>query len=458
MLKTEIAQLKEHLEAARSSGQRSSDLERILEEKEAETIQIKDQLDKRQSRLNALMEEINSKQETIDELKRVNATQLEDQNKLEQQIIEVGNSLMDYTTQIERLQAVLASRDDMINQLNSQLKERGEQGDKVTELEEAVLKAVERVKALKEELKQTQGERDAAIAKTSAEKEHDVENLTAELRDLRDDNETLKAENETLLAEVERTSRNSEQISKEIESLKKTLQTSEEELKVKSAELKVQVERVTEIESERDQVREELINLRVSELREAKDQLSTVEAKLREKDIIFQEKEDEITRLKAKLTSEEDRIQDFRQKLTKIEKERDEIEGLIPDHKAMQSELNRVVKSLGESREKIQELDGLLSERKTQIGMLEEEVNELSSREERFEDILDDLKRYLSENPKYQILFVLSDLKTTGTNELSKAIGRPIAVTRALVKGLEGEGWVSVEGEKVTIEKDFLDV
>ncbi|MFW9915030.1 MAG: hypothetical protein ACFFGZ_05405 [Candidatus Thorarchaeota archaeon] len=450
-LQAEMEAMKERLEEAQSAAQIAADAERILEEKDAQLIQLQDQIDKNKIRVTEYLQEINSKQETIDDLNRAIATHQDDKVKLEAEIMKIGNTMMDYTTQVERLQAVLSSRDTEIERLGELAKTHEEKAKKVPELEEAILKAAERINSLKTELKTAQEQ-------GSAQMEADVQTLTANLGDLKDENESLQAENETLLAEVERTSRHAEEVGKEIEAIRKQLREVEESLKVRNAEFRVQETRIAEIEKDRDQAREELIAIRGGELRELKNKLSSMETSLREKDIELEEKNDEITRFETKISTSEGRLQDLRQRISELEKERDELEGLIPDQKGIQTELNRVVKSLAESRAKTEELEGLLGEKATQVESLESEIEEMTEREERLEDILEDLKRYLSENPKYQILFILSDLKSTGVIELSKAIGRPVAVARQHIKNLESEGWVSTEEDRVNLEKRFLDI
>ncbi|MHA2494644.1 MAG: hypothetical protein ACXAEI_04085 [Candidatus Hodarchaeales archaeon] len=471
-LQAEMEAMKERLEEAQSAAQISADAERILEEKDSQLIQLQEQftksksaleektaeinlfqeqIDKNKIRVTEYLQEINSKQESIDDLNRAIATHQDDKVKLEAEIMKIGNTMMDYTTQVERLQAVLSSRDSEIERLGGLAKAQEEKAKKVPELEEAILKAAERINSLKADLKTAQEQ-------GSAQMEADVQTLTANMGDLKDENESLQAENETLLAEVERTSRHAEEVGKEIEAIRKQVREAEESLKVRSAEFRVQETRIGEIENDRDKAREELIAIRGGELRELKNKLSSMETSLREKDIELEEKNDEIKRSETKVSANKERLQDLRQRISELEKERDELEGLIPDKKGIQNELNRVVKSLGESRTKTEELKGMLGEKTTQVESLESEIEELTDREERLEDILEDLKRYLSENPKYQILFILSDLKTTGVIELSKAIGRPVAVARQHIKNLESEGWVSTEEDKVNLEKAFLDI
>lgn len=468
-LQEEMESLKAKLEAAQSSTQQSVDLERVLEEKDSEIIQLQGQIEQSQKeksaeiaqlqdlvkrskiRVNEYLEEINTKQANIDDLNRTIATNQDDRAKLEGEIMKIGNTMMDYTTQVERLQAVLSSRDTEIENQADLLKQREDKSKRVAELEEAIVKAAERISGLKSELK-------AAQEQSTAQMEEDVQTLTSDLGDLKDENESLQAENETLLAEVERTSRHAEEVAKESEELRKNLRELEENSKVSEADLRVQENRLGEIEAERDQAREELLNLRGGELRELKNSLSSLETKFREKNLELEEGKDEIARFQSQLSSNDERIQDLRQRIKDSETERDELESLIPDQKGLQNELNRVVKSLSEARAKIDEFEGVLSERSNQISSLKAELEESSGREEQLEDVLEDMKRYLSENPKYQILFILSDLKTTGVVELSKAIGRPVAVARQLIKSLDSEGWVSVDGEKVILEKSFLDL
>ena len=186
-LKTEIDGLQEKLEAAESTSRRATDLERILEEKESEIIQFQDQIASKSSRVNAMIEEINAKQEIIDDLNRSISSQQEDRKKLEEEIMKIGNTMMDYTAQVERLQAVLSSRDEEIEKLTKELKDRKDQSKELVEHKEAIKKAKERIKALKTDVKQTQKQRDEAIAEASETKEHDVQAITTELREIKDE-------------------------------------------------------------------------------------------------------------------------------------------------------------------------------------------------------------------------------------------------------------------------------
>ncbi|MFX0123188.1 MAG: hypothetical protein ACFFAE_06080 [Candidatus Hodarchaeota archaeon] len=378
-LKEENRALTEKLGQVNTLEAKIDDLQILLDEKETEIAQLRDQSGIASGKVTSQIEDLNRLQGTLDEAQREAKQAIQDREKIEAEFETVGNALMSARLEIEQLQQVLGNKDQEIDNLAS---EKNIQIENLkSEVQILSSHSEENVK-LKETVNRLQQDIDNLKDKHRVQLEEQKENnkqLTLQIHDLninvnqlQEKVSKLEQENEDLLLDSGETSREAIAIREKLNENQKILEQKEDE----NRELLLRVERG---EKEAEQFSEQLTNLK-QEHKQVKQNFEMLTLEITTQKQELSEKSTEIEELQEKLEraqeiaetalntqrSLESQIKDFE---TELRGKDERIQGIELDR----NELRETLANLKIEHEKQK---SLITDLKTQLGTKNRELEE----------------------------------------------------------------------------------
>lgn len=285
--------------------------------------------------------------------------------------------------QIHELTLKISLLNDEVADLNDALKVTRE---KLKDSRNECEKQAEKVDRLNSEIKRLEDERNSSIGADEAlrEKSEQAERFKAELDELNEREEELKAEAEKLRSEKESIKSEKEELERELAEVnsKAEKQANELEEKVKNLESEK-----GDLESEKEDLESEIEKLK-AELEAAMSGSSEAEElhkTLEEKENKIKKAEDRIRDLEEKLSEERN---NSAEQLNKINEQIEEIRELKEKASQLNESLESIEKLRAEASEEIENLNGVISGKDSEISELKINEENLNSKIEELEDKL----------------------------------------------------------------------
>lgn len=367
--------------------------------------------------------------------------------------------------QIHELTLKISSLNDEVADLNDALKVTRE---KLKDSRNECEKQAEKVDRLNSEIKRLDDERNSRIGADEAlrEKSEQAERFKAELEELNEREEELKAEAEKLRSEKEDIKSEKEELERKLAEVnsKAEKQANELEEKVKAIESEKE-----DLESEKEDLESEIEKLKV-ELEAAMSGSSEAE----ELHKALEEKEDKIKKAEDRIRDLEEKLSEERnnsaEQLNKINEQLEEIRELEEKASQLNESLESIEKLRAEASEEIENLNGVISGKDSEIIELKineenlnskieeledklnnnEQVANLSKEVERLEDTVDELRSTVEE--KEQKINSMVD-HIGGGVEVIDSIKENNNTLVAVNKGLQ-EKIENLEGENGVLQSD----
>ncbi|UCG03946.1 MAG: hypothetical protein JSW11_08155 [Candidatus Heimdallarchaeota archaeon] len=301
-------------------------------------------------------------------------------------------------------------------------------------------------------------------------REKESEQLSEQLNNLKQEYKQVKQNFEMLTLEITTQKQELSEKTVEIEELQEKVDNSQDlaetaltsqrllKTKVKDLEtdLKGKNERIQGIESDRNELRESLANMKIehekqkSLITDLKTQLGTKSRELEEgqKDLeLLRQRQEEITQ----------QADDSRSKQAEIARERDKYEGTIKD---LQAQLKDTKSEKERLDKKSKEIQAEMTEKDGEIQSLSKTIKQLENKSTNLMAAVETLRINLAKNPKYAILFVLQDIQQATLKELAKTVAIQNVFASRLLKELENEGWITFNETtgQVTLKKALLEI
>lgn len=485
-------------------------LDEELEEKTNKIAELEQALSLQSSRLEEKMEEDNVSQSLVDEMRREITALNINKAKLDEELIKIGEELIQSRAEIENLQSAIAERDNQNQALLAQLNEMKVVKDENSELRDMIIKAADKVESIQTtlqeekekatELVQTLGEErerhEQTLSRLKSEYDEKIttlqENFESEKAKMRNELANseefqgkiaqITQERDAARAELSQTKENLNQTQQNLENeLNKTrteLQKTQEELKKAEEDLETYIlDNEDTLRSSQaykkslDEMKEraEKLTQDLQKKEEELNELKTVKQDLEEKQL-------EIESLRKQNNEFNEALQRTKQKLLDIQSDSDsgkvryeelrtETEHLrqnIEKLRETETDLRKEIVTLNSTKDDLSTQLTEKDKRHTELEHSNEELNKrLANTEEmmnKYRAAVDTLKRSLEENMKYRVLFLLQELKTATADELSKIMAIKPTAIMALARTLEEEDWVDIKGEKLELKKTFIDI
>ncbi|NHJ01055.1 MAG: hypothetical protein EAX86_02885 [Candidatus Heimdallarchaeota archaeon] len=280
--------------------------------------------------------------------------------------------------------------------------------------------------------------------------------IQKEIEDFKRELSRIKQQNSDLSAEIEKLSLQQKEHEEISENLKREKRSIQMQLEDKTKSLMGKDERITSLEEDRNQLRDELANLNISFekqksiITDFENQLQLKNRELEEsrKDLeLFRQRQTEI----AKEATESIAFQ------SQIERERDDFATQI---QSLQSHLDNSNAENKRLEKRLKEVETALNDKNNVMNLLEKEKMRLESKSENLQSAVETLKINLAKNPKYALLFVLQEVQQASITELAKSVAIQLVFAARLVKELEEEGWLTFDEDtgKVTLTKVLIEI
>lgn len=424
-----------------------------LEELQTNIITIRDkyeaQLTNLTERVTEYMGELNKVQESEDELKRSNV-------KLRDELENVGSEIMKQQLEMDSYKTTLAERDNQLDELKSASRERDMLKDKIVK---AATK-LDQITKENQELKKREIALKELASQVNPEIETEMAILKENIANLESKTSKIEEENTLLIEEQADTAR-------DILKYKKLVSEKEKQLKDIASSQKIgeEAQAIIDSQKEKNLIQEKSIgDLRI-ENREILNKLESVKSELNSK-VMNQELELKQSKKwlddeRKKVSENVKTISELRLKLDQLSHHEADLESLKSSSQSkidsLNNQISNIEKQLKESDSKIEEQKMKLDLSQKEIASFEKRLTRSKDKVEQYKENITQMKTYLEESPKYQVLFVISDLKKVKIEELQKALAlSPAAVSRT-IKTLESEGWIEIDDNNVITQlKDFL--
>ena len=430
-LQKEIEILREKTSSVNNLEMKIDDLKILLEEKETEIDQLKNQTGATSDKFQDQLQDLNKLQEQHDEAQREKIQYKKEKEKIEADYEVIGNTLMTTRLEIEELQTVIGTKDIEIENLNSEIQVLSTQSKENTKLKDEKEKLTDMVesltKKLEEEINTIKNESALKISNLDQEKV----SLNTELREtnnkqkkLEERISVLEQENEDLLIDSGETSEEALGVRKRLEEMedllnKKSSETSNFDLRVEQAEnqaatlLKEKIELQQKLETTEFSLEEIKGNLSQleQEIKEKTARVNTVqtrfkEAKGSEEKIRVESRllETQIEDLQVEIKSKDENIQVIEKARKKIreelanmkiefEKQKSTLVDMKTQYKTKNRELTELQKDLMKVRSRQEDLNKEVDSSRSKSAEIERE-------KESYENEIKSLNLRLSESIK----------------------------------------------------------
>ena len=508
-LRNEVDELRSGKSDTTSFEMKISDLELLLEEKEIEIAKLQDQSGAPSELVQEQLEELNRLQETHDETQRELKQIKLEKDKIESEYEIIGNTLMTTRLEVEELQTALGKKDIEIGNLKSEVQVLNRKTKEIISLKEKNQDLEKRFSTLEQEFeeelneaKKSQVTKIGELDKENLELKKQLRTIKADMTELKEIAHQLEKENDELIKDSEETIEEAlvvrnqltevkvdlEHKIKENEELNSRVITAEEQnsqLKNENSDLKKRVddiegtveaenrdlvtqiedlktdlkskeERISVIESSRNEIREKLANQNI-EFEKQKSSILDLESQVKTKDRELTETKKDIESIRERHEKLSKDVDSSRAETAAFNREREEQESNI---KNLTLEMEKAEKEKKTLNKKVSEYENELKKNKDDIESLNKQISEFEGESEKLRNAVEVLKINLSENPKYAILFVLQDIQQASIEELAKTVAIQAVFAERLIKELETEGWIEFNADqgRVTLKRTLLEI
>ncbi|MFX1517248.1 MAG: hypothetical protein ACFFC6_13170 [Promethearchaeota archaeon] len=393
-LKEENRELTEKLGEVAVLETKIDDLRILLEEKETEIAQLKNQSGITSGKVTSQIEDLNRLQGALDEAQREAKQAVQDREKMEAEFETVGNALMSARLEIEQLQQVLGDKDQEIEALaaekNIEIENLKSEVQVLTTHSEENIKLKETVNTLQEEIDKIKENHSGELE----ELRKNVSSLTQEILDMENESLQLKEqvkkleqENEDLLLDSGETSQEAVAIREKLNEKQQILEQKEDE----NRELLLRVERG---EKEAEQLSEQLNDLK-QEYKQVRQNFEMLTLELTTQKQELSEKSVDIEELREKLESSqegaESAIHSQRSLEAKIKDLETDLRGKDERIQGIETDRNELRETLASLKIEHEKQKSLVTDLKTQLGTktreLEENQKDLELLRQRQEEI-----------------------------------------------------------------------
>ncbi len=215
-------------------------------------------------------------------------------------------------------------------------------------------------------------------------------------------------------------------------------------------------ERISDIESTRNEAREKLANLNI-ECEKQKSLILDLETQVKTKDRELTETKKDIENIRKRHEELTQDVDSSRAESAAFNREQEKYDTEI---KSLNRQLSKATKENDKWDKKVSKYKKEVTKSQQDIKVLNKQISKFEAEAEKLQNAVEVLKINLSKNPKYAILFNLQDIQQASVEELAKTVAIQIVFAERLMKELEAEGWIeyNVDQGLVILKRSLLEI